>query len=105
MKAVVKIKGHQYLIVEGEELLVDKLENKEGDKVSIEEVLLIVTDDDKAIIGNPYIKGAKVDFSVIGDEKGDKIRVARYKAKSRYRKVKGFRAVHTKVKVEKIIKG
>ena len=105
MKAVVKVKGHQHLVTEGKELLVDKLENKEGDMVSVEEVLLIVTDDDKTIIGNPYIKGAKVDFSVIGDSKGEKIRVARYKAKSRYRKVKGFTAVYTKVKVEKIIQG
>ncbi len=105
MKAVVKIKGHQYLVTEGEELLVDKLENKKGDKVSLEEVLLIATDNDKAIIGNPFVKGAKVEFSVIDDVKGEKIRVARYKAKSRYRKVKGFTPIYTKIKIEKIIQG
>jgi len=104
MKAVVKLKGHQYLVEKGQEFLVSKLENKKGDKISIEEVLLIIGEDEKAIIGNPLVKGAKVELSVLGEEKGKKIRVARYKAKSRYRKVKGFTAKHTKVKVEQITK-
>jgi large subunit ribosomal protein L21 len=104
MKAVVKLKGHQYLVEKGQEFLVSKLENKKGDKISIEEVLLIIGEDEKAIIGNPLVKGAKVELSVLGEEKGKKVRVARYKAKSRYRKVKGFTAQHTKVKVEQITK-
>jgi large subunit ribosomal protein L21 len=103
MKAVVKLKGHQYLVEKDQELLVPKLENKKGDKISIDEVLLII-DDDKATVGNPLVKGAKVEFSILGEEKGKKVRVARYKAKSRYRKVKGFVPQYTKVKVEQITK-
>lgn len=102
MKAVVKVKGHQYLVEKGQEILIDKTGYKKGEKFSCEDVLLIITDDQKVIIGNPLVKGAKVEFAVLENEKGKKIRVARYKAKSRYRKVKGFTPQYTKVKVSKI---
>lgn len=102
--AVVNIAGKQYKVEEGQELLVDKLSAESTGKsaqVTFEDVLLVV-DGDKTQVGNPSLKGAKVIVEVQGDEKGDKVRVVKYKSKSRYRKVRGFRAQHTKVKVTKI---
>ena len=97
--AVVKISGHQYRIEEGQEFLVDKLE----DPKKIEAAILLTVDGDKVSVGTPEVKGAKVSFKVLTDmEKGEKIDVATYKSKSRYRKHKGFRAQYTRLQVEKI---
>lgn len=96
--AVVDIAGKQYKVEEGQEFVVDKLSTQ----ATFENVLLVV-DGDKAQIGSPYVKGAKVEAEVLENLKGEKIRVLKYKAKSRYRKVRGFRASQTKIKITKII--
>lgn len=98
--AVVDIAGKQYKIEEGQELIVDRLE-AEG-KTVFDKVLLVV-DGDKAEIGSPEVSGAKVEAEVLENLKGEKIRVLKYKAKSRYRKVRGFRASQTKIKITKIV--
>ena len=96
--AVVRIKGHQYKVSEGEEILVDKV----GDpKLEIE--TLLVVDGKKVQIGKPTLEKAKVTFKILDIEvKGTKIAVIKYKAKSRYRRHTGFRPVYTKLLVEKI---
>jgi len=105
--AVIKIGKSQYPVKEGDELLVDRLKKdnkpaKKGDKIEIEEVFLF-SQEGKVKIGRPRVKGAKVTLEVLEESKGKKIRVAIYKAKSRYRKTKGFRPIHTRVKVQKIL--
>ena len=99
--AVIKIGKSQYKVVEGDELDVDKIEGKKGKALIFDEVLLLV-DDKKVKIGKPLVKGAKAKAKIVDQFKGKKIRVATYKAKSRYRRVKGFRALLTKIKIEKI---
>jgi large subunit ribosomal protein L21 len=66
------------------------------------EVLLVV-DGEKVSIGKPVVKDAKVTLKVLKEvEKGEKIEVYHFKAKSRYRKHTGFRPQYTRVLVEKI---
>lgn len=60
-------------------------------------------DDKKVKIGQPLIKGASVEVEIFDQIKGEKIRVATFKAKARYRKVKGFRPLLTRVKILSII--
>jgi large subunit ribosomal protein L21 len=98
--AIVKIGGSQYKVTEGDELEVDKIEGEKGKTVNLDEVLLLV--DEEIKIGEPLVKGAQIKAKIIEQFKGDKIRVATYKAKSRYRRVKGFRPLLTKIKIEKI---
>jgi len=98
--AIVKIGGSQYKVTEGDELEVDKIEGEKGKAVNLDEVLLLV--DEEIKIGEPLVKGAQIKAKIIEQFKGDKIRVATYKAKSRYRRVKGFRPLLTKIKIEKI---
>jgi large subunit ribosomal protein L21 len=50
----------------------------------------------------PYVGSAKVKIQILGEVKGEKIKSMIYKAKSRYRKRKGFRKVYTKFKVLEI---
>ncbi len=100
--AVVKISGAQYLIKEGDQLVVEKLFQKEGDKIELKEILLLV-DESKISIGEPLVKNAKILAKVLKQAKGEKIRVAKFKAKSRYRRVTGFRPQLTSIKIEKIV--
>ena len=97
--AVIRIAGKQYRVAEGEEILVDKL----TDVKKVEPEVLLVVDGEKVEIGTPVLSKAKVTVKVITEiEKGEKIRVFKYKAKSRQRKHVGFRAQHTRLLVEKI---
>ncbi|PJE67132.1 50S ribosomal protein L21, partial [Candidatus Shapirobacteria bacterium CG10_big_fil_rev_8_21_14_0_10_36_6] len=61
-----------------------------------------VVDDDKIEIGNPTVKNATVEYQIINQYQGDKVRVSKFKAKSRYRKTIGFRAQLTDIKIIKI---
>ena len=96
--AVIRLLGRQYKVEEGQELLVDKM----NDLKLVPEVLL-VADGEKVSIGKPTVKGAKVAIKILKDvEKGEKIEVYHFKAKSRYKKHTGFRPQYTRVLVEKI---
>lgn len=100
--AVVKIGASQFKVQEGDEFEVEKLEGKQGDAISLDKVLLYVNKD-RIKIGQPLVKGVKIKAKIEKQLKGKKIRVATFRAKSRYRKVKGHRKLLTKIKVEKII--
>ncbi|HSW89714.1 MAG TPA: 50S ribosomal protein L21 [Patescibacteria group bacterium] len=88
--AVIAINGKQHVVSEGEKLTIDRLPQDVGEKLTIKDVLLVV-DGEKRQIGTPLVEDAKVEAKLISDEKGDKIRVAVFKAKSRFRKVHGHR--------------
>lgn len=98
--AVIKSGGKQYRVSEGDIIEVDKLEVKE-DQVIFDNVLLLVSDD-SVQIGKPFIIDAKVKAKLLEQKKGEKIRVAKFKSKVRYRRVTGFRAMLSKVQIEKI---
>lgn len=100
--AVIKAAGAQYRVVEGDELDIFQVKGKEGDKVDFKEVLLY-EDGDKVLVGQPLVKGVVVKAVIVKNFRGEKIRVATYKAKSRYRRVKGHRDELTRVKIESII--
>jgi large subunit ribosomal protein L21 len=99
--AVVKIGAKQYKVSEETVLDVEKLEAEPEKKLEFDKVLLLVSDKDIKV-GAPYLKGIKVQAEVLEQFKDKKIRVAKFKAKSRYRKVKGHRQLKTKIKVTKI---
>lgn len=99
--AVIKAAGAQYRVTEGDELDIFQIEGKEGDKVEFKEVLLY-EDGDKILVGQPLVEKAVVKALIVKNFRGEKIRVATYKAKSRYRRVKGHRDELTRVKIENI---
>lgn len=90
----------QYKVSEGEEILVDRLAGVDK-SASFDQVLLVV-DDGKIKVGNPYVSNAKIEVQILGEEKGKKIEVIKYKAKSRYRKHTGHRHQYTRIKISKI---
>ncbi len=101
MYAVIEACGRQYKVAEGDLVFVEKLDNKEGDKVTFDQVLLI-SDNGKVKVGNPTVKGAKVEATVVKQGKAKKIVVFKYKAKKNERKKQGHRQPYTQVKIEKI---
>ena len=100
--AVFSQNGKQYKVSEGEEILMDHLNQEKGKTLEFNDVLLVVNDG-KSSIGTPTVKGAQVQVQVLDQVKGDKIKVVKYKAKSRYRKSIGFRSQLTRVKIEQIL--
>lgn len=83
----------QYLVSQGQELLLDS---------AVVDKILMVIDGDKTTIGQPIVNNAEVVITDLGEVKGDKLHISKYKAKSRYRRQVGFRPRFHKVRVEKI---
>jgi len=99
--AVIQLAGKQYKVEEGETISVNKIEGKAKTKLKLDQVLLVV-DGKKVSLGQPLVKGAIVSAEIVEQKKDKKIRVAKYKAKSKYRKVQGHRQLITCVKIVKI---
>ena len=99
--AVVKTGGKQYLVHEGMEITVDLMDAEKSKKVELESLLKFDDEGKTFDLGTPLLKD-KVTAEVVGHVLGEKIRIARFKAKSRERKVRGFRAKLTKLKIIKI---
>ena len=96
MQAVVRSGGKQYRVEEGAVLTVDRLAGEPGATVTLDDVLF-VADGDQAGRG----AGTKVTAEIVGHEKGDKIKVLKYKNKVRYRKLSGQRAPSTRIRITK----
>jgi large subunit ribosomal protein L21 len=100
--AVIKTGGKQYLVKEGDEIIIDHISLKKDESIELPALVIIDSKKEEIEIGQPMLKKT-VKAKVINDLiKGDKIRVARFKAKVRYRRVKGFRPTLTKIRIEKI---
>ena len=101
MYAIIEACGRQYKVEEKEVVFFEKLEEEEGKKVTFDKVIL-VSNDGKVQVGNPYVKGVKVEGKVVSHGKGKKILVYKYKAKKNERKTRGHRQEYTKVEITSI---
>lgn len=100
MFAIVTIAGQQFKVEEGQEIFVHQLEAKEGDELSFDQVLL--TDNDgKVSVGTPMLD-VKVNATVLGHQKGDKVIVFKKKRRKGYRVKNGHRQRFTKIKIDSI---
>ncbi len=97
--AIIATGGKQYQVSLGQVLEVELL-HAEG-TYTFDQVLLVV-DGDNVQVGTPTVEGVVVKATVIGDVKGEKIDILRYKSKSRYRKHTGHRQKYTKVQIDSI---
>lgn len=99
--AVIKTGGKQYLVAENQQLEIDKVPGNPKDKIKFSQVMLLV-DKEQVKIGQPLLEKYSVDGEIVNQVKDKKIRVAKFRAKSRYRKVQGHRQLKTVVKIGKI---
>ena len=98
MYAIIEACGKQYKVVEGDTVFFEKLDAEEGKKVTFDKVILVSNDKD-VTVGDPYVKGVKVEGKVLSHGKGKKIIVFKMKPKKNERKKQGHRQPYTKVEI------
>lgn len=101
MFAVIKTGGKQYLVSPGDKIKVEKLEVEEGKEITFSDVLLCEKNR-KIEIGAPLVKGAKVQAKVLGQVKGEKLIIFKYKPKKRYKRKIGHRQKFTQLEITSI---
>ncbi len=100
MYAIIATGGKQYKVAEGDIIRVEKLGVGAGETYTFDQVLAV--NNESLVVGNPTVDGATVTASVIGDGKGKKVVVYKYKRKTGYHNKNGHRQQYTAVKIEKI---
>lgn len=102
--AIIKTGGKQYKVEENRDIVVGRIEGKEGDKVTIGEVSML-SDQGKVTIGEPNIKDASVEATIKKQLKGDKVFAFKYRPKKRYKRKVGHRQLLTVIHLDKIKTG
>lgn len=101
MYAIIESCGKQYKVAEGDVVFFEKLDTAEGKKVTFDKVVL-VSEEGKVQVGNPYVKSIKVEGKVVSHGKAKKIIVYKMKPKKNYRRKQGHRQPYTKVEITAI---
>ena len=101
MLAIIKTGGKQYKVEVGDKIKIEKILGEEGTNFVFDEVLF-VGDEKDVKIGNPTVKGAKVEGTILKTSKQKKVVGIKYKAKKRYKVKFGHRQTMTEVKITKI---
>jgi large subunit ribosomal protein L21 len=102
--AVVETGGKQYRVSPGQVIEVERLAVEPGAKVELDRVLLVASDE-KVLVGNPHVKGAKVLAEAVDEVRGDKVIVFHFKPKVRIRRKRGHRQYHTRLAIKEIHAG
>lgn len=103
MYAIVEIAGHQYKVEKDQQVFVNRLDAKEGEKIQFDRVLLTDKSGD-VTVGAPAINGLAVHATVERHLKGDKVLVFKKKRRKGYQKLNGFRPYLTEIRVTDIKK-
>lgn len=103
MWAVIRVGGKQYKIAPKDSLTIEKISKEVGKTVEFEEVLLLF-DNGKIILGQPVVKKSKVKGTITKHLKDRKVRVVKFKPKSRYLRTYGQRKETATVQIDSIIK-
>lgn len=98
--AVIKTGGKQYKVSEGQTIVVEKIEGEKDSKIKFDEVLAL--GGEKVLVGMPLIDKAKVEGKLVEAFKDKKIRIVKFKSKSKYLRTTGHRQQKSRVLIEKI---
>ena len=101
MYAIIETGDKQYKVAEGDIITVEKLGVEAGQEYTFDKVLVLAKDGDVKV-GAPYVEGAAVTASVIGDGKAKKVVVYKYKPKKGFHKKNGHRQPFTKLQIKSI---
>lgn len=96
--AVIAIAGSQYQVEEGQTITIDKL----NPEITITDKVLLYVNEKDVKIGNPTVENTSVEFKILKNYQGDKIKIFKYKSKSRYRRHYGFRPQLVDIQITKI---
>jgi large subunit ribosomal protein L21 len=101
MYAIVEIAGKQYRVEKDTTINVDKLEKNANDDLVIDKILM-VSNGETVLIGQPYVKNAKITAKVIGDIKGDKVRGIKFLKRKRHERTIGHRQNYSQIKISEM---
>ncbi|AUI71434.1 50S ribosomal protein L21 [Companilactobacillus alimentarius] len=101
MYAIIKTGGKQYKVEENSSIYVEKLDVKEGDAVTFDDVIL-VSDGKSVKVGSPVVEGATVSGKVEKQGKEKKVVTYKYKPKKHSHTKTGHRQPYTKVLIDSI---
>ena len=102
--AVIRSGGKQYRVSPGQRIRLERLHGDAGDAVRFDDVLL-VNGDGEVAVGTPTVESASVSGEIIEQGRARKIKVFKYKNKTRYRRLRGHRQLQTAVRVDEIALG
>jgi large subunit ribosomal protein L21 len=100
MYAIVRTGGKQYRVEQGQWLLVERLPDAEGAKVSLEPLLYV--DGSTVVDDGAGLAKVKVEATVLGHERGPKLRIVKFKPKRGYKRRTGHRQELTRLEVSSI---
>ena len=104
MYAVIRSGGKQYRVTKDDVLELERLDGEAGDKIKLDEVLMIGEAGKSPTIGDPLVSGASVTLEVLDQVRGDKIDVIKFKRRKNYHRQLGHKQQLTKVKISAISK-
>ena len=104
MYAVIRSGGKQYRVAKDDVLELERLDGETGDKIKLDEVLMIGEAGKSPTIGDPLVSGASVTLEVLNQVRGDKIDVIKFKRRKNYHRQLGHKQQLTKVKISSISK-
>lgn len=102
--AVIRSGGKQYRVSPGQRITLERLDGDAGDAISFDDVLL-VSGGGEVAVGTPTVAAASVSGEIVEQGRGRKINVFKYKSKTRYRRLRGHRQLHTSVLVNEVALG
>ena len=103
MYAIIQTPGRQVRVTPGELATIDGTAGKPGEKLTLENVLLVEKDGGEVLAGAPFVAKARVLAVVEGEARGPKIRVFKKKRRKGMRRTNGHRAFYTRVRITEIL--
>ncbi|HVY04996.1 MAG TPA: 50S ribosomal protein L21 [Burkholderiales bacterium] len=97
MYAVIKSGGKQYRVASGEKIKVEQLSADVGSEVAVD--VLMVADGDNVSIGKPLVAGAKVQATVVGHGRHDKVTIFKMRRRKHYQRHGGHRQNYTELQI------
>lgn len=100
--AIIKTGGKQYKVKENDVLKIEKIEGDKDSEVVFDKVLLLEKDSKEIKIGHPFLENTIVKARILEQGRGKKIKIIKFKPKTRYKKTQGHRQFYTKIQIESI---
>lgn len=103
MYAIISDGSHQYKVEEGQILEVQRRDLPEdAETLEFDRVLFVGDTEQEPQVGRPTVEGARVVASVLGEVKGKKITIQKYRPRKNSRVKKGHRQKYLRVRIDKI---
>lgn len=97
---VIQTGGKQYIVKNGDSVVVEKLDGEVGAKIALP-VLMSFDDKGEISVGTPMLEKVNVEGTIMIQDRDDKIRVFKMKRRKRYRKSQGHRQYQTTLSITK----